>query len=244
MAHRSTTKTDRVARAQRAAAAREARLRAQRRRRTAAVGVTVAAVVAAGIAVQAVRAQVDGPGGVPDRMVGTYGLPAGSASAPVTVEIFQDYLCPACRQFERASHATLRDMIDEGRVRVVYRPIAILDSYSTTAYSTRAANAVGCAADAGVALRMQRLLFRYQPPEGGPGLTDAQLISLGHEAGAQGSDFASCVRDRDYLRWTREATDEASKVRVVRTPTVRVDGVELQVPTVAALRRAVAEAAP
>ena len=232
-------------RQQRAAAAREAARRAQRRRRLRTSGVVVALVLAvgAGIGIQAARSSSDGPSGAPAGTVGRYGIALGARTAPVTVEVYEDFLCPACRKFEQAAGAELRELAAEGTVRVVYRPFAFLDGYSTTRYSTRALNAAACAADEGRFVEMHDQLFQMQPPEGGPGLPDDQLVMLGHGAGAGGDDFASCVTDLRYERWTQQATDAASKDGVVRTPTVVVNGKELAAPTLQTLRAAVAEAA-
>jgi hypothetical protein len=54
-----------------------------------------------------------------------------------------------------------------------------LDAVSTTGYSTRAV----AASDAGMFHEYTRTLFEHQPPEGGPGLTDGQLVELGQEIG-------------------------------------------------------------
>lgn len=243
MAERTVSKSKRTAaaRAARAAAAREAARRRERRRRlrTLSAGAAIATVVAAGIGVQVWRSDTGGERAVPAGVVETYGLLAGPRDAPVRIDVYQDYLCPACRQFEATAGPLLEQLAEDGQARVVYHPIAFLDGYSTTRYSTRAANAVGCAADAGVALGMQERLYDAQPPEGGPGLSDDRLIRLGRAAGAGGGTFESCVRDQVYRGWTREATDAASKAGVVRTPTVLVDGEELPVPSVQALRAAV-----
>lgn len=254
MAERTVSKGKRTAaaRAARAAAARVAARRRERRRRlrTLGAGAAIATVVAAGIGVQVWRSDTGGERAVPAGVVETYGLLAGSRDAPVRIDVYQDYLCPACRQFEATAGPLLEQLAGDGQARVVYHPIAFLDRYSTTRYSTRAANAVGCAADASAststststALIMQERLYDAQPPGGGPGLSDDRLIQLGRAAGASGGAFESCVRDQVYRGWTREATDAASKAGVVRTPTVLVDGEELPVPSVQALRAAVGAA--
>lgn len=238
--HKQAVHRSREERAARAAAAREAAKRRERQRRLRNVGAVIAvvALVAVGVIIQAVRTS-DGDPGVPAGVVRDYGLPAGSTDAPVLVEVYQDYLCPACGRFEREAGPVLEQMIEDERIRVVYYPVAFLDRFSTTRYSTRAVNAVACAADQGAALAMQDLLFEQQPPEGGPGLSNGRLIELGARAGASGSGFQRCVRQEEYRPWTFRATDAASKARVVRTPTVRVDGEELSLPTVDALRAAV-----
>ena len=200
-------------------------------------------LVAGGIiAVQAARSTSDGPSGTPTGTIDGFGVPLGVAAAPVTVELYEDFLCPACAQFEKAAGAELREMAAEGKVRLVYRPMAFLDGSSTTRSSTRALNAAGCALTDGRFPEMHDELFRAQPSEGGPGLTDNRLIALGTQAGVSGDDFAGCVRDLSFERWTQQATDAASKAGVNRTPSVVVDGEWLPEPSLTALREAVAAA--
>ena len=232
-----------VAARQRAATLRKEARRAEQRRRlrTIAAGVALILAVAVGIGVQAARSTSDRPDGVPAGVVGGVGVALGG-SAPVTVDVYEDFLCPACGRFEAAVGPELRRLAAEGKVRIVYRPMAFLDGYSTTRYSTRALNAAACAIDAGLFADYHTRLFEAQPAEGGPGLSDDQLIELGRDAGITDDDFAGCVDDMRYERWTQQATDAASKAGVVQTPTVRINGHDLLDPTVDGLREAVANA--
>lgn len=246
MSTRYSTKERREAARARAAAAREVARRAERRRRlrTTVVIVLLALTVGAGIAIQAARSASDRPAVDPDgRTADGFGVPLGSESAPVTVEVYEDFLCPACGLFEAAAGPYLQTQAAEGQIRVVYRPIAILDGYSTTRYSTRALNAAACAADAGVFHQLHPLLFEFQPPEGGAGLSDSRLQALGKEAGAVDGSFGDCVRDLRYERWAQRATEAASKAGVVRTPTVLVNGEVLARNSVADLQEAITRAA-
>ena len=67
-------------------------------------------------------------------------------------------------------------------------------------------------------------LFGHQPPEGGAGLSDAELIALGQAAGL-GPAFASCVTEGPYLDWPSYVTARAVAAGVEATPTVLVAGV-------------------
>jgi len=158
-----------------------------------------------------------------------------------TIDIYVDFQCPICREYEARSGATIDQLVASGQAEVIYHPIAILDRASTTQYSTRASAASGCAAAAGVFAQYAKLLYANQPPENGNGLPAAQLVSLGQQAGATGSDFASCVTDTTYKSWTASLTDQSSKAGVNGTPTVKVNGQDVGL-TDAALRQAVAAA--
>ncbi|HLU44749.1 MAG TPA: thioredoxin domain-containing protein [Natronosporangium sp.] len=169
-----------------------------------------------------------------------HGLAVGTG--PVPVEIYLDFMCPACQQFDAASRPILEEYLAEGTVTVIYRPIAILNRYSTTRYSTRAAAAAGCAADAGQLDPYVAALFTNQPQQGGAGLSDDQLVELGNSVGL-GEEFAQCVRDGTYHDWAKLNTDAAADRGVQATPTVFVDGQRLDPLSLDALAAAIDRAA-
>jgi protein-disulfide isomerase len=160
-------------------------------------------------------------------------LPAGATGegdgimighGPVRVDAFIDFLCPFCRRFELSAGPTLADLVSGGQVSLVYHPMNFLDEASTTNYSTRAAAASGCAADGGRFSDYAHALFVSQPPEGGPGLSDAELASLGGAVGLDGAAFTACVFDAPYLDWPPYVTGRATALGVDATPTVLVAG--------------------
>ncbi len=116
-----------------------------------------------------------------------------------------------------------------------------LDEASTTNYSTRAAAASGCAADLGRFLEYAHTLFVHQPPEGGPGLSDAELAGLGRTVGLADPAFAACLSDAPYLDWPPYVTARATEAGVSATPTVLVAGVVVR-PDAQAITAAVARA--
>ena len=168
------------------------------------------------------------------------GVTVGQASALATIDVYLDFQCPVCKAYEEQSASTIDELVASGQVKVVYHPVAYLDRYSSTEYSTRSSQASGCAADAGVFPEYLRLLFAEQPPENSAGLPDDRLIALGRQAGA-GDEFARCVQDERYAGWTASVTDAASQASITGTPTVLVNGAPVG-RTPEALRAAVAAA--
>jgi protein-disulfide isomerase len=178
-------------------------------------------------------------------------LPAGATpegdgvitgGGPVRVDAFIDFLCPYCRQFELSAGPALADLIAGGPISLAYHPMNFLDAASTTNYSTRAAAASGCAADQGRFLDYAHALFVGQPPEGGAGLTDAELVRIGREMGLTDAAFASCVSEGRYLDWPSFVTASATAAGVQATPTVLVAGEPVQ-PDARAITAAVRKAA-
>ena len=204
------------------------------------IGVLVVLLFAGGVGFGVYRAQhKTGTGAVPANAIAS-GVPVGQANAPNTIDIYLDFQCPVCREYEQQSGATLDNMISTGTAKVIYHPVAFLDRFSSTEYSSRSSAASGCAAQAGVFPQYVKLLYANQPPENGNGLPESQLISLGQQAGA-GGDFASCVSANTFAGWTAALTDAASKAGIDATPTVQVNGKQID-NSDAALRQAVQSA--
>jgi protein-disulfide isomerase len=158
---------------------------------------------------------------------------------PARVDAYIDFLCPYCKRFELSAGPTLASMAADGQASIAYHPMNFLDEASTTNYSTRAAAASGCAADQGRFLDYANALFEYQPSEGGPGLSDAELADLARGAGLAEAQFAACLSEAPYLDWPSYVTARATAAGVSATPTVVVAGVAVE-PDVQAITAAVA----
>jgi len=143
---------------------------------------------------------------------------------PVRVEAFIDFLCPYCKKFELSAAGTLAMLVSEGRATLAYHPMNFLDEASTTNYSTRAAAASACAADQGRFLDYAHALFVAQPAEGGPGLSDTDLIELSRAAGLDYASLTACVSAGRYLDWPPYVTARAIAAGITATPTVLVAG--------------------
>ncbi len=203
-----------------------------------AIVVVLAIVVGVGLWLQNRNKPADLPAAIPVAAAGPeHGVAVqgdtvvtGSPQAPVTIDVYEDFLCPGCGEFEKLYHQRLAQAAADGKARVVYHPVAIIDDFSVPAgYSTLAAGATFCAAQAGIFPRFHDSLFAAQPAEGGPGWTSAQLQQLGRDLGA-GDSFASCVQagaDRRVAAATESAKRYISGLRSdgrFSTPSVVVNG--------------------
>ena len=213
----------------------------QRRRRTTVVSIVAAAVlVLAGLIGFGVYLNQKPPSDV--------AVPAHStsdhtgiqvSSGPVPVDLYLDYLCPICKQFEQSAQSTLDDLVAKKKITLVYHPIAILNDRSNPpGYSVRAGSAAGCASAAGRFLEYTKALYSKQPEEGSAGLSDDELVQLGTGIGLSDSGFAQCVRAETYSAWMANNTDAAAAKNINETPTLLVKGKPVTA-TVQALRSAV-----
>lgn len=160
---------------------------------------------------------------------------AGQPNAPVTVDVYEDYLCPVCERFENRYGDQLATALGQGKIKVNYHAVTILDNRSVPAgYSTLAANAALCAVPAGIWPAYHAKLYAEQPREGGPGLTAERLTALGTELGA-GPDFGPCVTANARAGAIAAATDAATADPALQTdgafgtPTVAVAGRKIDV---------------
>lgn len=236
---------DRKQRAERAEQMRKEREKAEKRQRSvitiAIVAVVVVLIGAAGYAITTISSQNEtnseliAPQGATD----DYGVlytpeDAGAEEVegePVVVELYEDFLCPGCGAFEQASGQFLSDAVAAGEVSVLYRPYPFLSAQSTNDYSRRAANAAACVLeDSGPAAfkSMHEILFQNQPSEGGAGPEDPELADFAEQAGA--GDISQCLRTERFFPWLEEALSQGQEDGVTGTPTVRIDGEDVNGP--------------
>jgi protein-disulfide isomerase/uncharacterized membrane protein YphA (DoxX/SURF4 family) len=227
-------RTRKTAEARRRLAALQEQRRQQGERRvrlaSGATALVLVALVGAGIGIQASR--IPAPTGpTPAGVSLADGVTVGKATAPVTLDLYEDPQCPVCAQFESQVGPAISGWIASGTVKVHYHVISFLDSASTTKYSSRAANALYAAAavspDAFV--QYHRVLYQQQPAEGSAGLTEDKLVQLAQRAGAGAA--ADQIRAGTYADYVARATDQSSKDGVTGTPTVLVNGKAVQQPT-------------
>jgi protein-disulfide isomerase len=213
-----------------------AQSRAEQRRRNLVVGivaaVAIAGVVAIGVAVQSNRDETGANAQIPAGTVDKYGIARGEPSAPVTVDLYEDFQCPVCKNYEAWLGDTIAKDVASGQIRVVYHPLAFLDRMSSTNYSSRALETAACVVDqdgSDAFVKFHQLLYENQPAEGSAGLTDGQLADFAAQAGADKATVAACQQAGTFADWAAAATDAGSKAHVTGTPTFRIDGQDIPV---------------
>ena len=154
-------------------------------------------------------------------------LVVGKKDAPVTLDVYQDYMCPYCGQFERANRADLQQLVADGTVRLVIHPLAFLDPQSAgSQYSSRAANAVVTVAQyqPDKLLAFNAILYDQQPAEGSSGLSDKQIAELARSVGVDDATVARFGADQTTA-FVSSLTKAAFKNEGIKgTPTVKING--------------------
>lgn len=145
----------------------------------------------------------------------------------VKLELYEDFICPACGSFQTQNGDAIQKAVESGQVELKFHPMNFLSSASSTNYSLRAAAAATCSADEGKFFAFEKALFANQPEEGGEGLSDKELIAFGEEAGMD-DGFAKCVKDQKYYGWVNQLTDKALAEGIESTPTIKLDGKDVE----------------
>jgi protein-disulfide isomerase len=141
----------------------------------------------------------------------------GSATAPILVEEFSDFQCPACAQISPQVEAIVRKYPE--KIRFTYRHFPL--SYHE--WSLRAAQAAECAGDQGKFFEYGDLLFKNQKS-----FSEDKFVSLATEAGLDSAKLKECldseVKKGDVLVDLREG----QKRGLPGTPTIYVNGQRVQ----------------
>lgn len=160
----------------------------------------------------------------------------GTSDPKAVVSFYEDFLCPACGNLERALGPTVSRLIDSGAIAADYHMLAILNRPDNDDYSSRAGAAAYCVADESVDAfrRFHTALFtaELQPAETGTDFPDnARLIELARQAGAAGS-VPGCVNSGKYVKMV-DGMAKATDIKA--TPTLRINGEDYRPSTPEAL---------
>lgn len=218
---------ERRARSEQMKAEREAAQRAAERRSRLFIALAVVAAIAlVAVAVFATRGGGSGgdaavPAGVtaPDG-----GAPVGDPGAPVVMDEWIDFSCPACAAFEASLGETISELVDAGELQVVYHPLSFINQGSV-----RAANAFGCAIEQDKTAEFYSAVFAAQGPES-QSITNDQLIDIGAQIGLDNDEFEQCVTSGAFDGWVENVAASGPANGVTGTPTIFLNGELTEVP--------------
>jgi protein-disulfide isomerase len=175
------------------------------------------------------------PAGIPSA-----GWVLGSASAPVVIDLYEDFQCPACEQWgQNVLPSLVRNELAGGTVRLAYHAFAFIGPESMNA-----GRAAWAAERQGRFWDMWTTLYANQGlHENGGAFARPRLIAM---ADALGLDPGRFVADLDSAGASSFVTDgiaEAAAAGVASTPTLMIAGRTLSGSGYADVAAAIAAAA-
>jgi protein-disulfide isomerase len=151
----------------------------------------------------------------------------GPATAPVTIEVWSDFQCPACGAFARTIEPDLvEEFVRPGTVRVVYRDLAFIDRGAVDGESQQSAAAARCAGDQGKFWQYHDYLMENQKDENKGAFRRERLDQIATAVSLDMAAFRSCMDDTDAPEQaTKAETAQGSAAGVSSTPTLAINGV-------------------
>ena len=144
----------------------------------------------------------------------------GSKSAPVTIIELSDFQCAFCAKFWRETLPRLdAEYVKPGKVRLVYRHLAILGAQSVTA-----AQAADCAGEQGKFWEYHDVLFASRGPFA---LTNGRLKDYAREIGLNAQEFGRCLDSGKYAQKVKDETIMGLSLGARATPVFLINGMML-----------------
>src|SRR5215207_3609122 len=155
------------------------------------------------------------------------GLSLGDASAPVTIDVFEDFQCPACQRFtENTEPLVIQNLVATGKARYVFHNYPFLDGggAGSNGESDQAANAAMCANDQDKFWEMHSTLYANWNGENQGAFSERRLQAMAESLGLDMDAFNSCFSANKYEAEIQADFDLGGEMGVSGTPTVFVNG--------------------
>lgn len=182
-------------------------------------------VVAVGVIFSVVGNRTPGVGATPSSVstADGYGITFNSSlTNKPTIDLWEDFQCPVCKQFELTNGSYIQQLVAEKKAKVVYHLLSFIGPESILA-----ANAGACAADENKFLPFHAYLYATQGTENSGTWSNAGLLTAGSAVGLSNSRFKKCVNNGTYDSWVTKISNDGSKKNINATPTVFINGKEL-----------------
>jgi protein-disulfide isomerase len=196
------------------------------------VGFLVVQQLAAPANTELIRPSVATPANLAD------GRALGQANAPVTFQIWSDFQCPACRSLAvSVAPGIIQQFVVPGTVRMVYSDAAFQGQHGPDPNwdeSVEAAAAARCAADQNLFWPMHDWLYANWQGENVGSFRQDRLRAIAQAAGLDMTSYDTCMAAGDKQAAVRSETNQAIAQGVQYTPTLYINGTELNPPGVPA----------
>lgn len=147
------------------------------------------------------------------------GVKVGKADARTNIDLYLDFRCPHCAEFEEKVGPALDELVEDGTVTLTYWPMTFVNPDA----SPRLANAFAAAAANGKALSYADEMYA----DFTKAWTADQLVELGKKLGIDDAKFETAIKDNSYQGWLDSISKASDTRKVTGTPTVFVNDKQL-----------------
>ncbi|HSO13237.1 MAG TPA: thioredoxin domain-containing protein [Anaerolineales bacterium] len=154
------------------------------------------------------------------------GLGLGDPNAPVVIDVFEDFQCPACQYFSDSIEPLIIEyLVTPGKARLVYHNYPFIDGEgaSNGGESDQAANASMCANEQGKFWEMKAILYANWNGENQGNLSNRRLTAMAEAINLDMDAFNACFSDNKYRDDIQASFDLGQEYGVSGTPSVFVN---------------------
>jgi protein-disulfide isomerase len=150
----------------------------------------------------------------------------GSPDAPVTVQLWEDFLCPSCQSFATTVKPQLfANDVKSGKVRVEYHYFPLQQHEPGATMSALAAE---CAADQGMFWPYHDRVFQMAKVDQQGAVQFDDLVGYAQGMGMDEARFRSCLSSQEHLSTVTDSLAQAQQLNLQFTPSVIVGDTLLQ----------------
>jgi protein-disulfide isomerase len=149
----------------------------------------------------------------------------GNPNAPVKLEAWEDFQCPACRNYTSNTEPLLiQNYVATGKAYYTFRQYPFIDNGSVGHESDQAANASMCAGEQGRFWDYHEMLFANWNGENLGSYADRRLIAFAESLGLDMGKFRSCFSADTYKAQIDKDFSNGIAAGVHSTPSIFVNG--------------------
>jgi protein-disulfide isomerase len=155
-----------------------------------------------------------------------HGATLGSATAPVTVNIWSDEQCPPCARFwEAMPESFVDDYLRSGKARIVFKDFPVVDTYVTGGYeSTLAAIGARAADRQGKFWEFIAYLLANQHEENSGWITQANLDRIARVLDLDVDQFEQDCADPTLVQAVSSSYPAAEALGIDAAPEAMIEG--------------------
>jgi protein-disulfide isomerase len=154
-------------------------------------------------------------------------LTLGEANAPATIDVFEDFQCPACLSFtQNIEPLIIEDLVATGKARLVFHHYPFLDGngVGSSGESDQAANAAMCANEQDKFWEMHSILFANWNGENQGAFSNRRLQAMAESIGLDMNAFNECFNANKYEAEIQADYELGQDMGVSGTPSIFVNG--------------------
>ncbi|MFC2028741.1 DsbA family protein [Chloroflexota bacterium] len=156
------------------------------------------------------------------------GRTLGDPNAPVIVDVWEDFQCPACVNYSLQIESLLiTNYVETGKIVYTFHHYPFIDSMVSTNESHQAANASMCAGDQGRFWDFHDILIANWNGENQGAFSDKRLVAFAEDLGLEMSSFNTCFNQDKFADQISQDFADGQAMGVSGTPSVFINGVQI-----------------